>query len=215
MSNFLTSILLFTARRTEATAQAHAAPSAAAIGTGPSTVSPDASLRPPTDESHGMDAARRPQAIGGPGAGEVVEQARDGEASGPSDGLLPMVAYPIRRQEQAASKARGSRALKLPRASTSVALTSSAAPLAMTTVSRPRDAQRSGPFLTGAERVRLQVMQVQIRLAGLSLYEGPIDGILSPETVTGVRHFQTLKAMRDTGTLTAGTLSALGVPAID
>jgi peptidoglycan hydrolase-like protein with peptidoglycan-binding domain len=55
-------------------------------------------------------------------------------------------------------------------------------------------------------------MQVQIRLTRLSLYEGPIDGTLNPETVIGVRHFQTLKRMRPTGTLAAGTLSALGVP---
>jgi peptidoglycan hydrolase-like protein with peptidoglycan-binding domain len=72
----------------------------------------------------------------------------------------------------------------------------------------------AGPLLTGTERVRLQIMQVQRRLTSLSLYEGPIDGKLNPETVTGVRQFQTLKGMRDTGTLAAGTLNALGVPPI-
>ena len=39
-------------------------------------------------------------------------------------------------------------------------------------------------------------------------------GTLNPETMTGVRHFQTLKGMRPTGTLAAGTLSALGVPPV-
>jgi murein L,D-transpeptidase YcbB/YkuD len=35
-----------------------------------------------------------------------------------------------------------------------------------------------------------------------------------PATVAAVRYFQTLKGMRATGVLAAGTLSALGVPPI-
>ena len=58
-------------------------------------------------------------------------------------------------------------------------------------------------------------MQVQIRLQSIALYEGPIDGTMNPETVTGVRHFQTLKGLRPTGTLAVGTLHALGVRLID
>ena len=81
-------------------------------------------------------------------------------------------------------------------------------------VVRQHDSHLARVLLTETERVRLQVMQVQITLTSLSLYEGPIDGTLNPETVTGVRHFQTLKGMRATGTLAAGTLSAMGVPPV-
>jgi Putative peptidoglycan binding domain len=80
---------------------------------------------------------------------------------------------------------------------------------------RPRGSHVAGLFLTATERVRLQIMQVQRRLSSLSLYEGQIDGRMNLETVAGVRQFQTLKGLRDTGTLTAGTLSALGVPPLD
>jgi peptidoglycan hydrolase-like protein with peptidoglycan-binding domain len=58
-------------------------------------------------------------------------------------------------------------------------------------------------------------MQVQLKLTGLGLYEGPIDGMMNPELVAGVRHFQTLKGMRESGMLTTGTLTALGIHAID
>jgi hypothetical protein len=67
--------------------------------------------------------------------------------------------------------------------------------------------------LTETERVRLRIMQSQIRLARLSLYEGPIDGMLTLETATSIRYFQTLKGLRESGQLTAATLRALGVPA--
>lgn len=77
------------------------------------------------------------------------------------------------------------------------------------------DTHQGRPILTKTERVRLQVMQIQLRLASLALYDGPIDGVMSPETATGVRHFQTLKGLHDTGTLAPGTLSALGVQPID
>jgi len=118
------------------------------------------------------------------------------------------------REEMEPPKMRQSRALNLMRASTSVAMTSNAMPTIPTSAVRPHDSRLGRLILTEKERVRLQVMQVQLRLTSLSLYEGPIDGVLSPETVTGVRHFQTLKGMRDTGTLAAGTLSAMGVPPI-
>jgi hypothetical protein len=78
-----------------------------------------------------------------------------------------------------------------------------------------RPGHRSTVPLTETEKLRLQVMQVQIKLSGLGLYDGPIDGMMNPELVDGVRHFQTLKGMRDSGLLTTGTLAALGIPAID
>jgi hypothetical protein len=69
--------------------------------------------------------------------------------------------------------------------------------------------------LTETEKLRLQVMQVQLKLTSLSLYDGPIDGMMNPELIDGLRHFQTLKNMRESGMLTAGTLAALGVHPID
>jgi len=69
--------------------------------------------------------------------------------------------------------------------------------------------------LTETEKLRLQIMQVQLKLTGLGLYDGTIDGMMNPELTEGVRHFQTLKGMRDSGMLTTGTLTALGIAGID
>ena len=112
-----------------------------------------------------------------------------------------------------ARKARPSRALNLPRQAAHVTITPHPMP------AQARTTHAHGPHaravaLTETERLRLQLMQVQIRLSSLDLYDGPIDGIMSPDTVTGVRYFQTLKGMRDSGLLTAGTLSALGIAPI-
>jgi peptidoglycan hydrolase-like protein with peptidoglycan-binding domain len=58
-------------------------------------------------------------------------------------------------------------------------------------------------------------MQAQLQLQALRLYDGPIDGHMSPAMATAVRYFQTLKGIRATGVLATGTLAALGVPLID
>jgi peptidoglycan hydrolase-like protein with peptidoglycan-binding domain len=58
-------------------------------------------------------------------------------------------------------------------------------------------------------------MQVQIKLTGLGLYDGAIDGMMNPNLANGVRHFQTLKGMRDSGLLTTGVFTALGIRSID
>lgn len=76
----------------------------------------------------------------------------------------------------------------------------------------PAQAPTTGPVLTETERVRLRIMQAQIRLAGLALYEGPIDGLLSLPTTSALRYFQTLKGLPESGLLTIATLRALGVP---
>lgn len=196
MGNFLNSISLFIARRADAEPQA-------------------APLLPQTDGSSAIQASDRSTGGSRPDTGEHQEVSRADGAQDTSDRLLPLVAYPIRREEPAPPKGRQSRALNLLRStSTSVAMTSHAMPTTPSSSARRHESHRGRLVLTETEKVRLQVMQVQLRLASLSLYEGPIDGTLNPETVTGVRHFQTLKGMRDTGTLTAGTLSALGVPPI-
>jgi hypothetical protein len=203
---------MFTAQRTDATpeaANATQAPGAAAAA-GQSSQAQAPLTQRPADDALALRAPHR-SAAESHRAGEELDPADRGSQGG-SNGLLPMVAYPMRRQEKAASKARPSRALNLPRHSTSVAMTSQSMVTTSHDTVRTREPHRPGVVLTKNERIRLQVMQVQIRLASLSLYEGPIDGILSPETITGVRYFQTLKGMRNTGTLAAGTLSALDVP---
>lgn len=107
-----------------------------------------------------------------------------------------------------------SRALKaVVRATTQVALLSHIEPTPPPKVTRPL--HRSTVVLTETEKLRLQIMQAQIKLTGLALYEGPIDGVMHSELVDGVRHFQTLKGMRNSGLLTTGTLAALGVHPID
>ncbi len=69
--------------------------------------------------------------------------------------------------------------------------------------------------LSTAEKLKLQIMRVQIALTSLKLYEGPINGILNPETQTGLMHFQTLKGLPETGLMTTPSLNALGVPAVN
>jgi len=215
MNNFLSNISFFTARRAGEAPQANAALPSTPAGGGDAPGAPQASsLLPPTDESSAQHPSHDASAKDRTGAGEQLDTSGDDCAQGPAAESMPLVAYSGRREVQAPPKARQSRALNMTRISTSVATTSDPMPTTDADEARPRESRLSMPFLTGTEKVRLQIMQVQLRLTSLSLYEGPIDGNLSTATVTALRHFQTLKGMRDTGTLAAGTLSALGVPPI-
>ncbi|HEU5296644.1 MAG TPA: peptidoglycan-binding protein [Burkholderiaceae bacterium] len=113
-----------------------------------------------------------------------------------------------------AGRKSSSRALNaVVRASTQVALSTHIEPTPPPKVARV--GHRSSVVLTETERLRLQIMQVQLKLTGLGLYEGTIDGLMNHDLVEGVRHFQTLKGMRDSGMLTTGTLTALGIRSID
>jgi hypothetical protein len=215
MNKFLSNISFFTGRRADEAPQANAALPSAAVSGGDAPGAQQApSLLPPTDESSAQHASHGASAKDRSGAGEQLDPSGDDCAQGPVAEPMPMVAYSARREVQAPPKARESRALNMTRISTSVAMTSDPTPTTDADEARPHESRLSMPFLTGTEKVRLQIMQVQLRLTSLSLYEGPIDGNLSTATVTALRHFQTLKGMRDTGTLAAGTLSALGVPPI-
>lgn len=216
MSRFLNGLSLFAAQRTDATPEAANAAKTPVATAGDALSSQEQAplTQRPGDDSRTLRAPDRSTAESRRRAGEDAEPSPDQSTQGGSNGLLPMVAYGMQRDEHAPPKARQSRALELPRSSTSVVMTSQPVVTALNRGGRLRDSQPARLVLTKSERVRLQVMQVQLRLASLSLYEGPIDGVLSPETVTGVRYFQTLKGMRNTGTLAAGTLSALGVPPI-
>ncbi|KQV53604.1 peptidoglycan-binding protein [Pelomonas sp. Root1217] len=56
-------------------------------------------------------------------------------------------------------------------------------------------------------------MRVQIALTRLGLYSSQVDGVLNAETQEALKHFQQLKGLPRSGTMTTPTLNALGVPA--
>jgi hypothetical protein len=112
--------------------------------------------------------------------------------------------------EKGKRKSSSSRALNaVVRATAQATLPTHVEPTAPPKVARP--SQRSSVVLTETEKLRLQIMQVQLKLTGLGLYDGTIDGMMNSDLVDAVRHFQTLKGMRDSGVLTSGTLTALGI----
>jgi His-Xaa-Ser repeat protein HxsA len=67
--------------------------------------------------------------------------------------------------------------------------------------------------LTSPEKLRLQIMRVQIKLQSLGLYTGQIDGTLNEGTRSALKYFQDVKGLPKSGTMTTPTLNALGVPA--
>jgi len=69
--------------------------------------------------------------------------------------------------------------------------------------------------LTHDEKLRLQIMRVQIKLTSLRLYDGRIDGVRNPATVEALKHFQLIKGLPESGLMTTPTLNALGVPAVN
>lgn len=68
--------------------------------------------------------------------------------------------------------------------------------------------------LSRAEKLKLQIMRVQIKLTSLRLYEGPINGVLGPATTAALKHFQTLKSLPPSGQMTTDTMNALGIVAV-
>jgi len=88
------------------------------------------------------------------------------------------------------------------------------APSARSTLSSPV-ASASEPTLSRNEKLKLQLMRVQIKLHSLGLYEGQIDGIRNAQTVEALKHFQAVKGLPDNGMMTTPTLNALGVPAVN
>jgi Putative peptidoglycan binding domain len=166
----------------------------------------------PIDNSSAIQATHRSPVASRPSTGESFEAIPADRAQRASDTQLPVVQYPVLHEAVTPPEVRRSRTLNLLRTSASIAVTPRLMPATQTRASRQHESHQATVFLTESEKVRLQIMQVQLRLTSLAFYEGPIDGNLNPETVTGVRHFQTLKGMRSSGTLAAGTLSALGVP---
>ena len=68
--------------------------------------------------------------------------------------------------------------------------------------------------MTLAEKLRLQIIRVQIRLNSLGLYNGQINGTLDSETRTALKLFQKVKSLPESGQMTTPTLNALGIPAV-
>jgi hypothetical protein len=195
MGNLIRSISSFIGGRADvASARSEAQATAAHPSTPvePQQIEPDRSSNGGSVEPHASDLDAQPRA-----------SARD----------LPLVAYATPLEETSPSRPRRSRAVSLLRSASATAVTSRTVPTLPSVVTR-QPAHLAGTHLTETERIRLQVMQAQIQLSVLRLYEGPIDGNMSPATAQGVRYFQTLKGLRATGTLAAGTLAALGVPLI-
>ena len=64
------------------------------------------------------------------------------------------------------------------------------------------------------EKLRLQVIRVQIRLNSLQLYDGQIDGVFGEETKNALKLFQTVKELPATGLMSTPTLNALGISAV-
>jgi Putative peptidoglycan binding domain len=144
--------------------------------------------------------------------GLAPSQASDLDEAGdsPARDLIP---YTTPQQALSPPRPRRSRAVSLLRSTSATAVTSRTVPT-LPSVAARHAVHATGPLLTETERIRLQVMQAQLQLSILRLYDGPIDGIMSPASARAVRYFQTLKGIRATGTLAAGTLAALGVPLI-
>ena len=136
----------------------------------------------------------------------------EGAETVPPGLLVPLATQPA--SHKIGRKSASSRALNaVVRATTQVALATHVEPTPPPKVARA--SHRSSVVLTQTEKLRLQVMQVQLKLTGLGLYDGAIDGVMTPDLVDSVRHFQTLKGMRDSGMLTTGTLTALGIRTVD
>lgn len=69
------------------------------------------------------------------------------------------------------------------------------------------------PALSSAEKLRLQVMRVQLALLQLGIYDGEISGVLDASTKESLKRFQIVKGYQPDGFMSTQTLNALGVPA--
>ena len=78
------------------------------------------------------------------------------------------------------------------------------------TPSRPATA----PVLSTQEKLRLQIMRVQIALTSLGLYSDEINGVLTVSTKEAIKQFQIVKGYDPSGLMSTETLNALGVPAV-
>jgi His-Xaa-Ser repeat protein HxsA len=73
----------------------------------------------------------------------------------------------------------------------------------------------SGVEMTHTEKLRLQVIRVQVRLNSLGLYNGKISGQFDGETRAALRLFQQVKNLPMNGLMTTPTMNALSIPAVN
>lgn len=68
--------------------------------------------------------------------------------------------------------------------------------------------------LTLAEKRRVQILRVQMRLNSLKLYDGQLTGELDEPTKASLKLFQGVKNLPMTGMMTTPTMNALGIPTV-
>jgi len=89
--------------------------------------------------------------------------------------------------------------------------TSAPAPGASTSVPAANPAQPTNPVrpTTPAVTPSASVMKLQQELGQLNYYEGPVDGLMGPQTVAAIKDLQRQAGLPQTGTMNAATQKAL------
>ena len=83
--------------------------------------------------------------------------------------------------------------------------TSTPAPAASTSAPATNPAQPTTPAVTPSASVK----QLQRELAQLNYYEGPVDGLMGPQTIAAIKDLQRQAGLPQTGTMNAATQKAL------
>lgn len=78
----------------------------------------------------------------------------------------------------------------------------------------PQAPDQPTPKLNGTDKLRLQIMRVQMALTKLDLYHGRISGELDAATKESLKLFQRVKNLPESGLMTTETLNGLGVMAV-
>jgi peptidoglycan hydrolase-like protein with peptidoglycan-binding domain len=97
----------------------------------------------------------------------------------------------------------GSHSTTTPGATTSPAATSPANP------STPSHASTPGGGGTTPAKPSAAVEKLQQELGQLNYYEGPVDGVMGPQTVAAIKDLQRQANLPQTGTMNAATTAAL------
>jgi Putative peptidoglycan binding domain len=83
--------------------------------------------------------------------------------------------------------------------------TSTPAPAASTSAPATNPAQPTTPAVTPSAAVK----QLQQQLGQLNYYEGPVDGLMGPQTIAAIKDLQRQAGLPQTGTMNAATQKAL------
>ena len=82
---------------------------------------------------------------------------------------------------------------------------STPAPAASTSAPATNPAQPTTPAVTPSATVK----QLQQELGQLNYYEGPVDGLMGPQTIAAIKDLQRQAGLPQTGTMNAATQKAL------